>query len=107
MDTDDLMLVVITGIGATAVTDIWAIARKGVLTIPLPNFALVGRWIVHLAHGRVRHDSIAAAPPVRAERAIGWTVHYLIGVVFALLMPAIWGVEWLRRPTLLPALIVG
>ena len=60
-----------------------------------------------MARGRIRHDSIAAAPPVRAERAIGWSTHYLIGVAFAFLLPAFWGADWIRHPTLFPALIVG
>jgi hypothetical protein len=67
----------------------------------------VGRWIGGLAHGRLFHDSIAAAAPLRAERAIGWITHYVIGMAFALLVPAVWGSDWIRHPTLLPALIVG
>lgn len=107
MDMDGMMAMLLTGVGATAVSDIWGIVRKSVFAIPLPNFALVGRWIGHLARGRVRHDTIAAATPVRAERAIGWTTHYAIGIAFAFLLPAIWGSEWMRHPTLMPALIVG
>ena len=107
MTTNEMVLIALTGAGATAVTDIWAIVRKRVFGIPLPNFALVGRWIAHLAHGRLRHDSIAAVPPVRAELAIGWGAHYLIGAGFAFLLPAFWGTEWIHQPTLMPALIVG
>ena len=33
-----------------------------------------------MARGRFRHERIAAAPPVRGERLIGWTAHYLIGI---------------------------
>ena len=107
MTTNDLVLIALTGAGATAVTDLWALVRKGVFGIPLPNFALVGRWIAHLARGRVRHDSIAGSPPARAERAIGWGAHYLIGVGFAFLLPAVWGAGWIGHPTPGPALIVG
>jgi hypothetical protein len=60
-----------------------------------------------MARGRFRHDAIAASPPVQHERLIGWTAHYLIGVAFAGVLLAIWGVEWARQPTLAPALIVG
>jgi hypothetical protein len=107
MATNDLMFFFLTGAGATAVTDIWTLARRRIFGTPLPNFGFVGRWIVYLASGRVRHESIAAAPPIRAERAIGWGMHYLIGMAFALLLPALWGAAWIRNPTLLPALIVG
>jgi len=107
MTANEMGLIVLTGVGATVVADVWTLVRKRVFAVPLLNFGLVGRWVAHVARGRFRHDSIAAAPPVRAEAAIGWTVHYLIGIAFAFLLPMIWGLEWLRHPTLGPALIVG
>ena len=107
MATNDMMFILLTGAGATAVTDLWTLARRRLFGTPLPNFDLVGRWIAHIARGRVRHHAIATAAPVRAERAIGWAVHYLIGIAFALLLPAFWGQAWIRNPTLVPALIVG
>jgi len=44
---------------------------------------------------------------VRGEPLIGWTAHYLIGVSFAAILPGIWGTEWIHRPTIGPALVVG
>ena len=95
------------GTGATAVTDLWAIVRKRLLGISMPDYGLVGRWIGHLARGRFRHRSIAASAPVRRERLIGWTAHYLIGIAFASVLLAIWGLAWVRDPMLGPALVVG
>ena len=46
----------------------------------------------------------AAAP---GERLIGWTANYLIGIAFAAMLLAIWGLDWARDPTIGPALIVG
>jgi hypothetical protein len=106
-EMDNLAYVLFTGVGATAFMDFWSLVRRRLLRAPLPNYALVGRWIAHLARGRVHHDSIAAASPVRGERAIGWTAHYLIGIAFACLLPAVWGVAWFRSPSLEPALLVG
>lgn len=97
----------ITGAGATAATDLWALARRRSLGVPLPDYGLVGRWFGHMARGRFRHDAIKAAAPVRGERALGWAAHYAIGVGFAALLPALWGAEWNRQPSLAPALIVG
>jgi Protein of unknown function (DUF2938) len=107
MNGNDMMLMLLTGAGATAFTDLGAILRRRISGTPLPNFGFVGRWIGHIARGRVRHDSIATAPAVRAESAIGWITHYAIGMTFALLLPAFWGADWIQHPTLLPALIVG
>ncbi|HKE47411.1 MAG TPA: DUF2938 family protein, partial [Rhodanobacteraceae bacterium] len=95
------------GAGATAVVDAWALGRKWLRGTALPDYGLVGRWFAHLARGRFRHDSIAASPRVRGERAIGWIAHYLIGIAFAAILLAIWGVEWARHPTIVPAMIVG
>lgn len=60
-----------------------------------------------IARGRFRHERIATAEPVRGERAIGWTAHYLIGIVFAGALLAICGLAWARQPTLAPALALG
>jgi hypothetical protein len=95
------------GAGATALMDLWAIARTRLFGIPAFDYALVGRWLAHLARGRLRHERIAASPGVQGERLIGWSAHYVIGVGFAALLLALWGLEWARHPTLAPALIVG
>lgn len=97
----------ITGIGATLVMDLWGFARKPLLGLAPPDYGLVGRWIAHMGRGRFRHASIAAAPAVRAERLIGWAAHYLIGIGFAAMLIGIWGLAWVRQPSLGPALIVG
>jgi hypothetical protein len=60
-----------------------------------------------MPRGRIHHPSIAAAPPMHGEVAIGWITHYLIGIAFACLLPAFWGFAWFRHPTLTPALLVG
>jgi hypothetical protein len=104
---DYLVSTLLTGVGATAVMDLWAIARERILGIPPPNYGLVGRWFAHMPRGRFRHDSIAAALPVHGERLIGWTAHYLIGIAFAAILVGIWGLAWIRHPTIGPALVVG
>jgi hypothetical protein len=46
-------------------------------------------------------------PTVRGELVIGWSAHYGIGVSFATLLLAVWGLDWARHPTLVAPLIVG
>ena len=104
---DYVICTLLVGAGATAVVDLWAIARKQLLDIPPPNYRLVGRWLAHMARGRFRHDAITAALPVKGEGVIGWTAHYLIGIAFAAILLGIWGLEWIQHPSLGPALIVG
>lgn len=99
--------ILLIGAGATAATDLWALARRRLLGVPAPNYGLVGRWLAHMPRGRFRHDSIAAATPVGGERLVGWSAHYLIGIAFAAIVPGIWGTAWIQQPTIGPALLVG
>ena len=100
------METIIIGIGATAVMDLWLalLKRMGVKTL---NMAFIGRWAGHLARGRFVHDSIAAAPALTGEKALGWLVHYATGIAFAAALVAVAGGSWLRAPSLGPALAVG
>jgi hypothetical protein len=99
--------VMFIGICATATMDAWSLLRQRLLNMPRPDFASVGRWIGHIFRGRFRHMAIGAAAPVRYERALGWSVHYAIGVAFAALLVVISGPSWVAKPTLAPALMVG
>lgn len=102
-----LVVIVATGIIATAITDLWGYARKPLLGVAAPNYALVGRWIAHMRHGQFHHPAIAKSPPVSGEHLLGWAAHYLIGIAFAALLVGLAGQRWLQTPTLVPALIVG
>jgi len=104
---ESLLATVIVGVGATAVMDLWGLLRSRLLSVPPSNYALVGRWFGHMLRGRFRHDAIAVSAPVPGEREIGWTAHYLIGIAFASLLIGIWGIAWIERPTIGPALIIG
>ena len=107
MTGSETVSTILTGIGATMVTDLWTVARKRAFAVPLPNFTLLGRWIAHMPSGQLVHDSIAAATPVRGEAIVGWSAHYLTGISFAFLLPAIGGSEWTHHPTPGLAFLVG
>lgn len=104
--TEFVLRGIFIGAGATLVIDAWAALLRS-FGVPSLNFALLGRWIGHLPRGRLMHESIAKAPPVRRELLLGWLVHYAIGISFAALLLAIFGLAWGRSPTLGPALVVG
>jgi len=98
--------IVLTGLGATLAMDAWLLLlrRAGVKTL---DFALVGRWAGHALRGRWQHEAIARATPIRAEGALGWSIHYGVGIAFAGLLVAIMGTGWLREPGLPSALGFG
>lgn len=98
---------IVIGVGATVLIDLWALALTRSFGIPSMNWALVGRWIGHMPAGRFVHDGIGKSTPINGETAIGWIAHYAIGVAFAGVLLAIWGLDWARAPALFPALIVG
>lgn len=98
--------VVLVGIGATLVMDIWLmfLNRLGVQTL---NFAFIGRWVGHLFHGKFAHASIGKADPIPHELILGWLTHYAVGVAFAGLLVGITGMAWTIDPTLCPAALLG
>ena len=95
------------GAGATAVMDLWILLQKHLFGVPSLDYGMVGRWLGNLPRGRFVNDKMADVPPVPGELAIGWAAHYAIGIVFAALLLLIWGLEWARDPTALPALLFG
>ncbi|MDP2411424.1 MAG: DUF2938 domain-containing protein [Pseudolabrys sp.] len=97
----------LTGIGATALLDVFSAARAWATGTPAPDYALVGRWLAHLTRGRLIHAAIARSAPVAGEAVIGWTAHYTIGIAFAAVLLVGFGAGWTREPALGPALIVG
>jgi hypothetical protein len=95
------------GAGATALMDVWGVLRRKLFGVPVANYGLVGRWLAYLPRGRFFHDPIAATSPVRGEEAMGWIAHYLIGMAFAVLLLTMVGLDWVRQPRLVPALLIG
>ena len=101
-----LLKSVLIGAGATAIFDVWA-KFLTLFGLPGANWMLGGRWFSYIPRGRLVHGSIAASEPLPNETAVGWTMHYVTGIVFAAALILIWGLDWTRAPTLGPALVVG
>lgn len=102
----DLSRVLLVGIGATAVMDLWLVLLRR-LGLPGLDMALLGRWVAHLPRGRFAHAAIGRSPPIEGERAWGWLAHYAIGVAFAAALVGLQGPGWLHAPSPTPALAFG
>jgi|SRR5688572_19317288 len=98
---------VVVGLGATLFMDLCALFLKMAFGIPSASYCLVGRWIAHMPDGTFMHANIASAPSKRAECAVGWTAHYAIGAMYALVFVAFVSSRWLAHPTFFPAIIFG
>lgn len=97
---------VVAGIFATVMLDIWQRVLYAATGIPPTNWGMIGRWFGHMKGGRLMHVAIGDAAPVANEATIGWIMHYLIGlaygVVYVGLMVAQFG-----APTLLNGFLFG
>ena len=98
---------VLIGVGATLLIDLWALVLRRLFSVRSLDYCLLGRWVLHIPRGVVRHDNIGSAARLPHECTVGWTTHYLIGTTFALLFVLLASEGWLTRPTLLPALAFG
>jgi hypothetical protein len=101
--SDLLVAGVVMGLVATAMMDAWAVLLRRAAGVPMPNWAMVGRWAAHLPRGRVFHDDIGQATSVEGEHAIGWVFHYAVGVIYGVVLAFLMGPAWLAAPTFAPA----
>ena len=98
---------IVIGALGTAAMDVWALVLNRVFNLPLPNWALVGRWFLHVPRGQIFHDDIAKAEGFSYELSAGWIAHYVTGIVYGGALIAIMGNGYATAPTLLPALILA
>ena len=103
----DICGAVFIGVGATLLIDLWALFLERFFNIASLNFCLVGRWFGHMSLGTFTHAHIAKASKRPAECALGWAVHYVTGIVFALVLVMSSSSHWFAQPQLLPAVLVG
>ena len=107
IDLSQVLAAVVMGTGATALLDLWSLLLKKVGNIPSLSFCLVGRWFSLMRFGQFCHAKIGSAPVQPLECGLGWTIHYLTGMLFALPLVLLNGGQWLVKPTLQWALVLG
>jgi len=95
------------GVLSTAFLDGWNLMRALMFDIPLTKYELIGRWLLYMLEGQFAHDAIRSSDARAGELIAGWAGHYTIGVLFAKMLLAIWGRNWLRHPRLIPAMVIG
>lgn len=96
---------IVVGVIATAVADLWVRLLQSVARIPGGNWALIGRWVAGSTRGVFVHRTISAPAPVRGELAIGWTFHYVVGIVYAAIYLLIITVGLHAKPSFISALL--
>lgn len=78
--------------------DLWAVIQNRVWNLPLPNWAMPGRWFAHLFKGKIFHEDIRQADEAPGELVLGWLFHYGVGVVYGILFLFLVGMQWLKEP---------
>lgn len=99
--------IIVVGVIATLAMDLWLSLLLAMTGRPLGSWALVGRWVAGFSHGVFVRQSIAAAPSVRGELAIGWAFHYAVGLAYAAAYIALMQLAFGSAPTFLTAVIIA
>lgn len=102
-----LVSTILIGLGATLTFDLWVLFLKHTFNVAPSNLCLVGRWLRYMPEGIFRHSNIAFVPQKSAECMVGWIVHYVIGITFAIVFVAVAGTRWIQHPTPFPAIVFG
>jgi hypothetical protein len=96
--------ILVIGIIATLVADLWQRLAHAIAHLPPANWGLVGRWVAWFPRGVFVHRPIGTTAPVRGEAVIGWTFHYAVGIAYAALYLAIMRSGFGSEPSLVSAL---
>jgi hypothetical protein len=99
--------IIVIGILATLVGDIWQAVLHRLAGLPAADWGLIGRWIGWMPRGVFRHHPITATPKLRGETAIGWAFHYAIGIAYAALYVALLRLLPAATPMVVPALALA
>jgi hypothetical protein len=85
--------IIIVGIVACAIFDLWQRVFQKVTAVPPSNWSMVGRWSLGLiTMGQLIARDLESQAERKNELAVGWLVHYGVSIgyaaVYALLMRA-------------------
>jgi len=82
----DVIAVVVAGVVACLAMDAWQQILMRLTGIPATNWAMVGRWFVlTLQRKNMYHPTIDNEAPVTNELKLGWVVHYLVSMLYAVI----------------------
>lgn len=99
--------ILVVGIGACIIFDLWQRVFAIFTGIPPSNWSMVGRWILGLLAGQgLIARSLAAQPARPNEAAAGWALHYVVAVGYAVLYAGLMQAGWLRAG-LMDGLVFG
>lgn len=88
--------ILIAGVLACLVMDTFQRLLFLILNILPSNWGMVGRWTAYtVTRGKVINPKIDTLPAISGETSLGWLVHYLVGVGYALVYLVMQEAGWL------------
>ena len=89
--------IIIAGIGACIIFDLWQRIFQRITGIPPSNWAMVGRWLLRLlSGGGLFQRDLAAQAPLPNELRAGWLLHYVVAIGYAAVYAGMMQRGWLR-----------
>ena len=80
----DFLSIVIAGFFSCIALDMFGRLLLILFKIPEPSWGIVGRWFFYMVRrGVIFNPQISDTSPIAHEVKIGWTFHYLIAVIWA------------------------
>jgi hypothetical protein len=90
--------ILIVGVVACAIFDLWQRVFQKMTAIPPSNWAMVGRWSLGLmTSGQLIACDLESQADRKNELAVGWLVHYSVAIGYAAVY------AWLMHATILQA----
>lgn len=103
----ELKPVLIMGVLSTIAIDLYTLVLRHGFKQSTTDWAMVGRWFGHMSKGVFSHSPIGKSAAVQNELIIGWSAHFIIGIVYAWLYLFFMTYVMSTQPTLLSALLFG
>lgn len=107
MTAETIAFVLVVGIGSTIALDLWGVFTDRIGWMPGTHWPSVGRWLLGIPAGRLVLNGDDTRSYSGAEATVGWLFHYLIGIIYALVFPVVWGAGFIDAPTVLPFVLIG
>ena len=80
----NFLSIVIAGFFSCIALDMFGRLLLILFKIPEPSWGIVGRWFFYMVRqGVIFNPQISDARPIAHEVKIGWTFHYLVAVIWA------------------------
>ncbi|MGB1474181.1 MAG: DUF2938 family protein [Candidatus Puniceispirillaceae bacterium] len=92
----DINEILIAGVMSCLVMDTFQRLLFITHKIPPSNWGMVGRWAGYLfTRGKLINAEIDNLPAISGETSLGWLVHYLVGIGYALVYFGLREIGWL------------